>query len=199
MKINSLSKHRIKKIIGCFASELTAIDTAQKLKIHRNTVNKYYRFIRESIASYQHSQYEIFLAEHPSPEKFYIGWHRNLGLTLNPQPDTIHYHLSVEGRHVFVGAEVEGQTPTGAVLSEGQQQEAANNLSNDNVVSYFYNYAKSKLTKFYGVRPQYVDLYIRELEFRFNNQETTLAPLIWKIVSQKPISLEEGSETTATH
>ncbi|MBK8473319.1 MAG: hypothetical protein IPL33_14870 [Sphingobacteriales bacterium] len=51
--MNGLSKYYIKKIIGCFADEFTATETSRKLKVNRNTVNKYYRIIREAIADYQ--------------------------------------------------------------------------------------------------------------------------------------------------
>ena len=49
--MNGLSKYYIFKIVNSFAEELTATEAAQKLDINRNTVNKYYSFIRESIAT----------------------------------------------------------------------------------------------------------------------------------------------------
>lgn len=180
MKMNSLSKHRIKKIINCFAAELTAIDTAQKLKIHRNTVNKYYRFIREAIAQYQDVQLQSNLTA-DATERYFIAWHRNTGLTLVPETDTMNYSLVVINSKVYVPAQKQGET-NGSLLSENQ---ATENISpNQSIAQYFYNYAKTKLTKFYGIRPQYADLYIKELEFRFNNQDSNLAALIWKVVSQ---------------
>lgn len=189
MKMNSLSKHRIKKIINCFAAELTAIDTAQKLKIHRNTVNKYYRFIREAIAQYQEVQLQSNLTA-DATERYFIAWHRNTGLTLVPETDTMNYSLVVINSKVYVPAQKQGET-NGNLLSENQVTE---NISpNQSIAQYFYNYAKTKLTKFYGIRPQYADLYIKELEFRFNNQDSNLAALIWKVVSQT----DKQTETVA--
>jgi hypothetical protein len=189
MKMNSLSKHRIKKIINCFAAELTAIDTAQKLKIHRNTVNKYYRFIREAIAQYQEVQLQSNLTA-DATERYFIAWHRNTGLTLVPETDTMNYSLVVINSKVYVPAQKQGET-NGSLLSENQ---ATENISpNQSIAQYFYNYAKTKLTKFYGIRPQYADLYIKELEFRFNNQDSNLAALIWKVVSQT----DKQTETVA--
>ncbi len=189
MKMNSLSKHRIKKIINCFAAELTAIDTAQKLKIHRNTVNKYYRFIREAIAQYQEVQLQSNLTA-DATERYFIAWHRNTGLTLVPETDTMNYSLVVLNSKVYVPAQKQGET-NGSLLSENQ---ATENISpNQSIAQYFYNYAKTKLTKFYGIRPQYADLYIKELEFRFNNQDSNLAALIWKVVSQT----DKQTETVA--
>jgi transposase len=189
MKMNSLSKHRIKKIINCFAAELTAIDTAQKLKIHRNTVNKYYRFIREAIAQYQEVQLQSNLTA-DATERYFIAWHRNTGLTLVPETDTMNYSLVVINSKVYVPAQKPGEA-NGSLLSENQ---ATENISpNQSIAQYFYNYAKTKLTKFYGIRPQYADLYIKELEFRFNNQDSNLAALIWKVVSQT----DKQTETVA--
>jgi transposase len=186
MKMNSLSKHRIKKIINCFAAELTAIDTAQKLKIHRNTVNKYYRFIREAIAQYQEVQLQSNLTA-DATERYFIAWHRNTGLTLVPETDTMNYSLVVINSKVYVPAQKPGEA-NGSLLSENQ---ATENISpNQSIAQYFYNYAKTKLTKFYGIRPQYADLYIKELEFRFNNQDSNLAALIWKVVSQTDKQVE---------
>ena len=186
MKMNSLSKHRIKKIINCFAAELTAIDTAQKLKIHRNTVNKYYRFIREAIAQYQEVQLQSNLTA-DATERYFIAWHRNTGLTLVPETDTMNYSLVVINSKVYVPAQKQGEA-NGSLLSENQ---ATENISpNQSIAQYFYNYAKTKLTKFYGIRPQYADLYIKELEFRFNNQDSNLAALIWKVVSQTDKQVE---------
>lgn len=194
MKMNSLSKHRIKKIINCFAAELTAIDTAQKLKIHRNTVNKYYRFIREAIAQYQEVQLQSNLTT-DATERYFIAWHRNTGLTLVPETDAMNYSLVVINSKVYVPAQKQSEAK-GNLLSENQ---ATENISpNQSIAQYFYNYAKTKLTKFYGIRPQYADLYIKELEFRFNNQDSNLAALIWKVVSQTDKQVEPIPTKVAT-
>lgn len=192
MKMNNLSKHRIKKIINCFAAELTAIDTAQKLKIHRNTVNKYYRFIREAIAQYQEVQYQSSLPA-DATQKYFIAWHRNTGLTLTPDADSTNYALTVINSKVFVPAQKQGDANANLLL---ESQAAENSSPNQSIAHYFYNYAKTKLTKFYGIRPQYADLYIKELEFRFNNQDSNLATLIWKVVSQADKQTEATPEKT---
>lgn len=180
MKLNSLSKHRIKKIINCFAAELTAIDTAQKLKIHRNTVNKYYRFIREAVAQYQEVQYLISSSTH-AQDIYLLAWHRNTGLTLTPSNEATNYNLLVAEGKIYIRQQ-QADNPSPIVLAEHQ----VGNLTTtpQNIAQYFYNYAKTRLTKFYGIRTQYADLYIKELAFRFNNQDSNLAALIWKIISQ---------------
>ncbi len=46
----------------------------------------------------------------------------------------------------------------------------------------FLNYAKEKLAKFYGVKPEYIYLYMKELEFRFNNRNKDLGRIIMRIL-----------------
>ena len=58
----------------------------------------------------------------------------------------------------------------------------------------FYLYAKEKLTKFYGVKPQYTYLYLKELEFRFNNQDQNISSLCWKVISQYERKLHNEKE-----
>ncbi|MFN9915781.1 MAG: IS1595 family transposase, partial [Pirellulaceae bacterium] len=42
MKYSRLSAHKVKKIIKCFCSDITASKTAILLDINRNTINVYY-------------------------------------------------------------------------------------------------------------------------------------------------------------
>ena len=53
MSHKNISRYYKRKIISCFALELTATQTAKLLKINRNTINRHYRIIREHIAEYE--------------------------------------------------------------------------------------------------------------------------------------------------
>lgn len=175
MKINSLSKQRIKKIVNCFAAELTAIDTANKLKIHRNTVNKYYRIIREMIAQHEEQNFKNYYAD-TGADFYRLCWNKNTGLNLMPDDDTLTYFMMVYQGKVHVAPE--DMMMESAINPETIDSEDARSAQ------FFYNYAKTKLIKFYGIRPQYAYLYLKELEFRFNNQDKNISSLIWKVVSQ---------------
>jgi transposase len=48
-----LRKSQIKKLVECFALDLTATQAAKVVKVNRNTVNIWYRNFREKILSYQ--------------------------------------------------------------------------------------------------------------------------------------------------
>ncbi len=205
MKTNTLSRRRVRRIINCFASGLTAIDTSHKLKLHRNTINKYYRLTRDAICNHQEElMNDVMLNNDVKPED-YIAWHKNHGLTLQYNPseeDARLFGTVVNTGRVFVQKATKnaakGEAITAKILEQTQPSQnnglTARSLGNEEIdetdillseeVRRFYVYAKEKLTKFYGVKPQYTYLYLKELEFRFNNQDKNLSAHIWKIVSQ---------------
>ena len=52
MKHHGLSRYKIKRIILCFAEDITATSASKILHINRNTINAYYNEIREKILQY---------------------------------------------------------------------------------------------------------------------------------------------------
>lgn len=217
LKMNGLSKYYIKKIINCFALEITATETSKKLKVNRNTVNKYYRMIREAIADYQEVQSKI-TSLHSSDKNYFFGWHTNQGLIYTPQEDAQMFSLSIQAGKVFIKLETvdelkynksitdlanEGSEPSSAEDSTQKRQpdSAASvkdaqphfeKLGNEPAFNFFM-YAKQKLIKFYGVKEEYTYLYLKELEFRFNNYGRDLSNLILRIL---PHHSPEWNRTT---
>ena len=53
MKYAKLSTFKIKKILRCFADELTSVQAAKQLRLNRHTTDGYYQHFREQIASHQ--------------------------------------------------------------------------------------------------------------------------------------------------
>jgi transposase len=56
MKYSKLSDYKIKKILRCFANELTSTQASQLLGLNRNTTDRYYAMFREKIAACQEAQ-----------------------------------------------------------------------------------------------------------------------------------------------
>ena len=54
----SLSDYKVKKILWHFVVDVTATQTAELLRINRNTVNRYYNIFREMIYCYQQERFE---------------------------------------------------------------------------------------------------------------------------------------------
>ena len=49
MNYSRLSTYKVNKIVLCFCEDITSKATAKIVKVNRNTINSYYRFIREKI------------------------------------------------------------------------------------------------------------------------------------------------------
>ena len=80
MSSKKISRYYKRKIIFCFALELTATQTAKLLKINRNTINRYYRLIREHIAEYEDRLIHNFAGEIELDESYFGGHHKgNIG------------------------------------------------------------------------------------------------------------------------
>jgi transposase len=200
--MNGLSKYYIRKIINCFSTELTATETSKKLKINRNTVNKYYRIIRGAIVNYQEIQQQI-QSDSNTSKKYYFSWHKNRGLIPDLQEGYPAFSLLIKNGRVYVqkqatkklleqlrNNEIEepGEFNFGNyLLNTGLPPMPAHNsmsrgLAKTDIPSNYFVYAKEKLTKFYGVKEEYTYMYLKELEFRFNNQGKDLSKLLWKIL-----------------
>ncbi|HRK25766.1 MAG TPA: hypothetical protein PK239_00625 [Chitinophagales bacterium] len=188
MRTSNLSKRRLKRIISCFAAGLTAIDTSYKLKLHRNTVNKYYRQIRESIAQHQLALKAQMPLLNKTEQYYKLLWHKNKGLCLQPEnvatSELMCFVVVAEGEHVFVFPE-----------NDDVNRSLPINEEDDSVVSRFFHYAKDKLTRFYGVKPEYTYLYLQELEFRFNTHESNLSNLLLKLLEPEKGSKKTGGLT----
>ncbi|PSJ74230.1 hypothetical protein C7N43_25055 [Sphingobacteriales bacterium UPWRP_1] len=207
MRTNNLSKRRVKRIVSCFASGLTAIDTSYKLKLHRNTVNKYYRQIREAIAEHETDKVKHL----PIDEQtllYPLFWHKNEGLCLtteenSTEEDLLVFGVTVHDEKIYVLSN-HGNAKTETLPMKQLRPDAANFTSPENatdnpaitntedilnnlppLISRFYHYSKEKLTKFYGVKPQYTFLYLQELEFRFNNHDTNISNIIIKLLADQ--------------
>jgi len=49
IKYSKSSNYKIKKILRCFCTDLTAVQASKLLDIIRNTINRFYKIFRESI------------------------------------------------------------------------------------------------------------------------------------------------------
>ncbi|OWY20369.1 hypothetical protein C7N43_09705 [Sphingobacteriales bacterium UPWRP_1] len=207
MRTNNLSKRRVKRIVSCFASGLTAIDTSYKLKLHRNTVNKYYRQIREAIAEHETNEVKSLPIDKKS-QLYPLLWHKNEGLCLTTEEnssveDLLVFGVTVHDGKVYVlNSHDNAQTeimppkqlrPDAANLNSSVNATDSPALINADailnnlppLISRFFHYSKEKLIKFYGVKPQYTFLYLQELEFRFNNHDTNISNIIIKLLSEQ--------------
>ena len=71
MKYHRLSRHKIKRIILCFAEDITASSASKILHINRNTINAYYNEIREKILQHSLKEQEKELGEFELDESYF--------------------------------------------------------------------------------------------------------------------------------
>jgi len=211
---NKLSKYYKKKIIKCFALELTATQTAKLLKINRNTINRYYRIIRESIASYEDHLAHHFSGETELDESYFGGHHKgNIGRSTKSKipvfgilkrngivytqivPDvsarTLKTIINKRVRNGSIIYSDSWKSYNGLVFYGyehtriSHDKELVDNKKNHiNGIESFWSYVKNKLSKYYGIRHEYFYLYLKEFEFRFNNKNKNIEQLLIKIVSK---------------
>lgn len=68
-----LKKSTRKKLLECFANDLSATQTANLLGVNRNTVNAWYRFFREQILSHVQAETPKFSGEVELDESYFGG------------------------------------------------------------------------------------------------------------------------------
>ncbi len=81
IKYSKLSDYKIKKLIKCFCNDVDATKSADILGLNRNTVNRYFRILRELIYAKQMSDKKLFFGEVELDEA-YFGAKRLRGVNM---------------------------------------------------------------------------------------------------------------------
>jgi transposase len=220
MGYNKLSRYLQRKIVSCFALELTATQTARLMRINRNTVNRYYRLLRQAIAHYQDQEMARLAAEiepswnHPQGREA-LTWPVKSGAP-------VYGLLGRDGKvYTQVAPEISAQTLRSIVRQKSRDGHPAlagsckrydgfifdryehiriarrNGSAKEcphhsNGIEGFWSYYKNKLSKYCGINPRHFHLYLKECEFRFNYRAQTIEPLLFKLF-QKSVSTNYSS------
>jgi transposase len=212
MSRNKLTRYFKRKIITCFSLELTASQTAKLIKINRNTVNRYYRIIRECIAEHQEQLIDHFSGEVELDESYFGGHHKgNIGRSTKSKipvfgilrrngivytqivPDVSARTLkAIIKQRVSKNSTVYSdswKSYDGLVLYgyehiriNHHKELVDKNRNHINGIENFWSYIKNKLSKYYGIKPEYFYLYLKEHEFRFNNRNKDIESILIKIL-----------------
>jgi transposase len=75
MKYSKLSDFKIKKILRCFANELTATQASRLVGVNQNTAERYYGIFREKIVSYQEQTLQKFKGDIEIDESYFGSRH----------------------------------------------------------------------------------------------------------------------------
>jgi transposase-like protein len=185
MKNKTLSAYKKKKLIESFCDELTATQAAHRLNLDRNTVNKYFKRIRECIAGYrEYQKMKLMITvmsgqeqQVPTVSKFIpavnskdngipirIIWLEGQLLTdveSLPSGEGSKYMINVSS--YFNGCS-NGQDQKKLLKTTGENE--INQVAND-----FHLFAINRFKKYFGIKNEYAYLYVKEAEFVFNERD----------------------------
>ena len=184
MNNKPLSVYKKKKIIEAFCDELTATQAAHRLNLDRNTINKYFKRIRECIAGYrEYQKMKLVIGMMNTPEKkvnsiskqipsanakdqgipVRIMWLDGQLLTdMDTQPSGhgSEYMMNVSG--YFNGSHNRHDHRKSLHGTDGYD---LHQVAND-----FHTFAINRFKKFFGIRNEYAYLFVKEAEFLFNEK-----------------------------
>lgn len=77
-KFRRISKTKLNKILGCFASDVSATQASKLVGVNRNTTNDWYNSFRKKIAEYQENENGSFHGEVELDESYFGGTRKKL-------------------------------------------------------------------------------------------------------------------------
>jgi transposase-like protein len=185
MKNKPLSAYKQKKLIESFCDELTATQAAHRLNLDRNTVNKYFKRIRECIAGYREFQkMKLMIRVMSSAEKQLQTVSRRITASNMMEEGIPIRIMCIDGQLLTdvdtqsngngskymlkVSTLFNGHAPGQVSLPEdaGLDCHDLHQLAED-----FHSFTTSRFKKFYGIKNEYAYLYVKEAEFVFNERE----------------------------
>jgi transposase len=199
----------MRKIISCFALELTATQTARLMRINRNTVNRYYRLLREAIAHFQDQEVARLAAE-IEPTRNHSRGREALACPVK-SGTPVYGFLGREGKvYTQVVPEISAQILRSFVKQRPRDGRLAladgckrydgfifdhyehirvahrNGSTNGgqrhkNGIESFWSYYKNRLSKYCGINPRHFHLHLKECEFRFNHRTQSIEPMLFEL------------------
>ena len=186
MKNKPLSPYKRKKLIESFCDELTATQAAHRLNLDRNTVNKYFKRIRECIAGYREYQKMKLMITALSGSDVQIQSVSKRITASNATEDGIPIRIMcIDGQLL---TDLESRTngaPSKYMMNVSNYFEHTNGHNgshgkNDHGIDCndltrladdFHDFTTMRFKKFFGIRNEYAYLFVKEAEFVYNVKE----------------------------
>ena len=185
MKNKPLSSYKKKKLIESFCDELTATQAAHRLNLDRNTVNKYYKRIRECIAGYREYQKMKLMITALSASDVQIQSVSKRITASNATADGIPIRIMCLEGQLLTDLETKANgTPSKYMMNVSNYFEHnghsgtngkngfdldCNNLNR--LADDFHEFTTLRFKKFFGIRNEYAYLFVKEAEFVYNEKE----------------------------
>ena len=210
---SKLTNRQISQVIDLFVLEVPAIKVAKVLKINRHSTERIYTIIRLCLAR-ECELLSPFTGEVEVDESYFGGkrkGHRGRGaagkvpvfglLKRNGKVYTqIVHDVSRETLRKIIHSQI---IPESVIYSDSfraydglvldgfkhyrinHDKEFAKKRNHINGIENFWGYAKTKLKRYYGIDRKRFNLYLKEMEFRFNHRkDPDLAKVIKKTIKK---------------
>jgi len=187
MKNKPLSAYKKKKLIESFCDELTATQAAHRLNLDRNTVNKYFKRIRECIAGYrEYQKMKLMITAMSSPDVQVQAIARTIAPThgidegipvrimcIDGQLLTdVPTHANGNGSKYMMNVSGYFENGVNATSAHAPDRSPSHDCSNlEKLAADFHTFATARFKKFFGIKNDYAYLYVKEAEFVFNEKE----------------------------
>lgn len=212
-----LSEPRFKELLKYFGADLTATEAANLSRINRNTANRMFRLIRERIAGLEQDSasepgtYEVdesyFGAKRVRGRRGRGAMGKIPVFGILKRGGEVHVKIVENCSREQLLPIIRGQCLEGSVIySDGwaaydglilngykhyrihhHKDEFARGKNHINGIESFWAYAKHRLVRLKGIRPNDFWIHLKECEFRFNNRDRDLYKLLLSELRKNPL------------
>ena len=200
-----------------FSIESTANKTSKELEVNYRTILNRFNDYRRKLLEYQNRNFQMLKGEIECDES-YFGGHRKylrgrsksnkiIVLGLLERKGKIYTTVVENVKASSLLEEIKGRSEKGSVFYTDQfrsykslkfyrkhllvdhLEKFADGKNHINGIEGFWSYAKERLLKYHGVSKQNFILYLKELEFRFNNRKNNIFYLLNDIIYQNKFNV----------
>lgn len=202
-KVYSLQKlRRDLNILYYFALELSANRTASELEVNYKTVHYHYMFFREKIAKYSEENFRKLKGELEVDETYFGGkrkgkrgrgaFNKVVVLGVLERNGKVYTTVVPDVKAETLMQEIRDKTEKGSVYYTdcfksykslkrygkhcrvNKEYSYAKGRNHINGIEGFWSFAKERFHKYHGISKDNYELYLKEMEFRFNNRNSDL-------------------------
>lgn len=198
MKNKPLSDYKKKKLIESFCDELTATQASHRLNLDRNTVNKYFRRIRECIAAYrEYRKMQLLVSALKSHDL------NNKVVSKRFEPSATDGHgftvqVMLIGDQLLTELDHASDVDIPAFMLNISEYVGVHNPSINHMdipfssngelqlrADGFHKFTSDRFKRYFGIKPSFIYLYLKEAEFVFNEKDPKLrASLIGRMADK---------------
>ncbi|MEL7114491.1 MAG: IS1595 family transposase [Pseudomonadota bacterium] len=213
-----ISEAKTRQLVRCFAADLTALQTAELTGLNRNTVNRFYRALRERIAE-ACERGRPFFGIVEADESWFgptrIKGKRGRGaggktivFGIFERQGRVYTEIVPDCSKRTLQGVIRGRVDPSAVINtdgwrgynglvdlgyghkrvDHGEDEFARGAVHINGIEGFWGLAKSRLTRFKGIPKHTFLLHLKECEWRFNHRASDRGKTLLAYLRAKPLS-----------